>query len=368
MKHHTICKAKQTATIIPSLAFYFLVSLPGITFGQENGQAYLPLTFHAESGPLRTTACLEVTEFSPEEGFAGKTRAIIQVIQAFKDKNREALWSLADPRYGRNPKRFDRQAFAFFEQFEVLEFIGVRHAFAFDGLMLFIAELKHKDGQLFAPFLFSFSQDGSLAFLPYRTQALSYLLIKEWFDLSLRAGTARTPTYCSGSIVKRATHRFIVPAINDTAHPHHLILRGAPINQPGILVDATERVLETFKAMKAALSLDVDIDRFSDHMTLEGGNRLKAWFASATLEERAAYKRAIIEQQPFFVFDASPLIIVYTRGPNGIQVMYFTPAKSGGLVWTNSSHVTHVDKLFKSAYFRKAAALEPPFKGSEIQK
>jgi len=54
---------------------------------------------------------------------------------------------------------------------------------------------------------------------------------------------------------------------------------------------------------------------------------LKQWFATAPRTERDRCKTAFIEQQPFFVFDESPLLVVYTRTrTREIQVLYFTVA------------------------------------------
>ena len=54
---------------------------------------------------------------------------------------------------------------------------------------------------------------------------------------------------------------------------------------------------------------------------------MKQWFATAPRTERDRCKTAFIQQQPFFVFDESPLLVVYTRTrTREIQVLYFTVA------------------------------------------
>src|SRR5881397_3316440 len=80
---------------------------------------------------------------------------------------------------------------------------------------------------------------------------------------------------------------------------------------------------ESDDRMKAALRVG-DVDAFANDMTPEGGGRLKQWFATAPQNERDHYKTAFVEQQPFFVFDESPLLVVYVRtAQRDVQVLYF---------------------------------------------
>jgi hypothetical protein len=56
-------------------------------------------------------------------------------------------------------------------------------------------------------------------------------------------------------------------------------------------------------------------------------------------------------------------MVVYTRSPGGsVQVMYFlTIGPRHDLLWTNSSHITVEDKVFKSDASYDSAKLKPPF-------
>jgi hypothetical protein len=104
------------------------------------------------------------------------------------------------------------------------------------------------------------------------------------------------------------------------------------------------------------------IDEITPRMTPEGANRLKDWYAKATEDERKAYREALTGQRPFFVFDASPLVAVYTRAASGsVQVLYFVADPTGALLWANSSHVTIADRVFKRGPLFDAAQLEKPF-------
>jgi len=83
------------------------------------------------------------------------------------------------------------------------------------------------------------------------------------------------------------------------------------------------------------------------------------------------------ERKPFFLFDASPLVVVMFKGKlsyDGIgephtdtQTMYFTRNSQGHWVWTNSTYVTAVDKIFRQEPLIKAALLPSPFSRLKIQ-
>jgi hypothetical protein len=46
---------------------------------------------------------------------------------------------------------------------------------------------------------------------------------------------------------------------------------------------------------------------------------------------------------------------------NTVQVMYFTVRSDNALLWTNSSHITVSDKIFKRGPLYNAASLPRPF-------
>ena len=137
--------------------------------------AYVPMTFHTEARAIRTTACLQVTErvyarspwWEDARGTAdAQDRAFKAVIAAIKRKDRAALFQLSDPTQGRDPKRFDEQAEAFFRQFDVIELVAVPRAYAFDGLAVFFARFRYKGQTASVPFAFARAEDGSFGFLP----------------------------------------------------------------------------------------------------------------------------------------------------------------------------------------------------------
>jgi len=346
----------------------------GAAMAEQSHLAYLPLTFQTEARTIRTTACLQVNErLYPESAWwedsrgntAAPDRAFKAVIAAIKRKDRTTLFQLSDPAEGRDPKRFDEQAEAFFRQLQVIRLVAVPRAYEFDGLAVFFGKFRSKEETAFVPLAFAHEDDGSFGFLPYRTEKLTYRLVDQWFDATWRQSVTANPTYCTGKDIKRATHRISlgspVGAQKQAWSPSSLFLTGASFERPGEHADLVARVKSAITEMKSRLVVD-DVAGFVKHLTPEGGTRLKQWFTSADQADRSRYKRGITEQEPFFLFDASPLVVVYTRSPSGnIQAMYFTLDARNQLLWTNSSHMTTSDRVFKQGPLHDAALLDKPF-------
>jgi hypothetical protein len=327
--------------------------------------AYLPLTFVSDTGPIQTKACLQVTErIYPEtktwQGFGpsadGPEKAMESLIAVFKRKDREALWQMSDAVLGRDPKQFDDQANAYFSQFETAEIASIPRAYEFAGFVVFFARL-HWTGQTFSSaFIFHRGKDGAFGFLPYRTNDLTFQLVREWFDTPWGPGKAAEPSHCSTETVSHLNLR--VPTSTSIVTPvPYLYLKGAPVAESNLLAG----VNATLQGMKKALADDDWIDPFSAYLAPAGSVRLKEWYRTADQRDKRMYKQHITEQEPFFIFDASPLVVVYTRTPSRlVQVMYFL-ASGNHLVWTNATRATVVDKLFKSGPLFEAAMLDKPF-------
>ena len=128
----------------------------------------------------------------------------------------------------------------------------------------------------------------------------------------------------------------------------------------GALADLAEQVKAVLEEMKASLSRGT-IDEFLRHLDADGAKRTEQWYDSANDSDREIYRRRFVEQQPFFLFDAYPLVLVYAKTPDkALQVMYFVSSRND-LLWTNSIHITIADKVFKAGPLARAALLEKPF-------
>jgi hypothetical protein len=348
----------------------------GVAKAETSRLAYLPTTFKAEGQAIRTTACLQVIErvyrqsawWEDVSGNADPPeRAFKAVISAIQRKDRAALLKLSDPTQGRDTKNFDEQSGAFFQQFGVIKLVAVPRAYEFDGLAVFFAKFQSGEQTAFVPFSFAYEEDRSFGFLPSRTKELTYQLVEDWFQTKWGPSATDNLTYCTDKDIKRATHRISLGSSSGSAkqagHPSQLFLTGASLDTPGELAGLAAQVKSTIEKMKFALA-SKGSDDLVQRLTPEAGNRLKQWLASATETDRSRYKASITQEtgQPFFFFDASPLVVLYTRSPDGgIHAMYFTFNAGNELLWTNSSYLTVSDKVFKTGPLRDAALLGKPF-------
>lgn len=356
--------------------------LSGTVLCGADSQVYLPLIFHSEAKPLRTTACLELTEHlnpdprwweAPDDGSHPAESAFKAVLAAIKSKQPSALLALCDRDHGRDPKRFPEQAQALAQQFARVQILSVPRSYEFDGLVVFFMRMRFGEREFSAPFVFSHGADGSLGFLPYRTDRLGYLLLNDWFNALDGPAFAGKGMYLDGNEKNLATHRIplaVSPGSATTNTPRAwLHLRGASINTTGTLAPIVDRVLGVMGQMQVALE-NPGIDDFLPYLTPEGGGQLKKWFTGASEVEQHGYKTVLKEQHPFFVFDAAPLVVVYTysqASARTVEVMYFTLSEDERLLWTNSSHVTVADQVFKKGPLYQAALGDEPFKSIEIK-
>jgi hypothetical protein len=350
----------------------------GAAAAQMSRTVYLPMTFHAEGRPLRTSACLQVIERAyPQSAWwndlsgnaTAAEHAFKAVVAAIKSRNRDALFNLSDPAQGRDPTRFDKQAGAFFEQFGALEMVAVPLAYEFDGLAVFFAKFRSGGRTFYAPLAFAYGADGKPGFLPYRTEQLTYFLVRDWFDAPWGPGSTDTASYCTDEEVKRTTFRVALAAVppveSKQAPPSYLLFSGTSLDAPGKPTGLAARIKSASAELK--ISLAGRPEDVVKHMTPEGGNRLREWLATADESELRQYMSSITDRRPFFVIDASPLMVVYTKSSAGaINVMYFT-TDGDELLWTNSSHITVSDKVFKRGPVYDSALSEKPFAGSAIK-
>lgn len=383
MSHEKSSKMSRSFVVTRALAA--MAGLLGLGCGgalaQADRQAYLPVTFHAQGGAVRTTACLEVIErVEPqtlwwEDADAPADppeRAFKAVTAAMKRKDRAALAKLVDPIQGEGTKDFDDQSGAFFQQFDVIRLVAVPKAYEFDGLLVFFAKVQIESKSFFAPFAFAHEDDGSFGFLPARTRQLTYMLVADWFSPNVGSPTVDDPPYCSDKDVKRATHRVSLAAVPGAAkpawHPSQLVFVGASFDAPGALAAIAARVKSTIESVKSA-DFSGGADDFVKHLTPESGEQIKKWLATADDTDRAKYKKAVVQrmERPIFLIDASPLLVVYTRSPGSVQAVYFTAGGNNELLWTNIEHITNSDKLFKRGMLYDAALLDKPFSSLAIK-
>ena len=340
-----------------------------LLIAQESRPAYLPMVFHAEARDVRSTACIQVEErllpstrwWEGSDKGTPAQEAFKALVSAIKRKDRPAFVKLTDATQAADAPRVNTQADAFFQQFERVELAAVSRLYEFDGLAVFWGKFQGQGKSAYAPLAFRSQRNGGFGFLPLRSDLVSYVLVQDWFTSQWGPSNTETPAYCGDADVKRATHRVrLAPEAEGATPPSYLLLTGAPVDAPGPLANLAQRAATVNKQLSTGAAKG--IDEITARMTPEGAGRLKDWYAKATEDERKAYRDALTGQRPFFLFDASPLIAVYTRAASGnVQVLYFLADPTGVLLWANSSHVTVADRVFKRGPLFDAAQLEKPF-------
>jgi hypothetical protein len=340
----------------------------GSAAAQQPHPVSVPVTFDAEGTPLRTSACLQVSEidFGPvrwwEEGSTAKVppsaQALRGILAAMRARDKAALLAGSDAEQTKDAQKFNQQADLYFSQIRSLQLLEVPKAYEFDGQVLFFAKFKGATEAAFVPM--SFTKSGSTyKFLPLRSDLVSYRMLRDWFNAPWGPGKSETPSYCGDAEVKRATHKVSpaasVPAAQRTSV---LLFTGAPVDAPGALAPLVAKVKAAEAELKAAAK--EGIPALTAVLPKGGAARLSKWAATATEPEVEFYKKEVLEQEPMFLFDLSPVLVVYTKAGESFEVLYFAPAGGDTVKWMNSARVTTLDAVFKTA-IKGDASLEKPF-------
>ena len=376
-----------------------------VALPQEH-HVYLPLMFQSDAAELpsgsvprdvwlsqfiRTTACLQVDEKrhrdniwwerqkydanTPERGFQ-------LLISALRSKDKTALRRISDQkdaedqRISVNGKRgLEGTAEVIFQQFDSLELLSVPALYEFDDLAVFVAKVRDGKNTSFLPFAFAHEPDDSFGFLPNRSgNKITYDLVQDWLVVNWKIVLAADTraAYCAGENVKPETHAIqLIPVSGHKVwRPSELFLSGVFFDHPDGHAAIIAQISSTIKKMQAAIASG-STNELVEHMTPAGGRRLKQALASSDKTGRRRLEAAITERKPFFLFDASPLLVVIFRGklsydgigePNAdIQTMYFTPDSKGRWLWTNAASITDVDKIFRQGPLVKGCSSRQTF-------
>ena len=374
----------RLVTCIVVTLLFMLVELFGIQpraafAASDSSLAYLRLVFNAEEQLEPTSGCFSVRErryagahwWSAPDGAEGQgiEHALKKVMAAFKNKDRESLLQLSDPA-SRDPKIFDHQAAAFFQQFSVLSVTEIPQSVQVDSLVIFFITVEYQGKATSAPLVFRKASENQFWFLPERSKSLGYSLAREWFEAASKNAEKSDAFYCTTAEIAKASYR--MPISSDPAvaaqDRSYLYLAGFQLGESAPQTELTKRIEVTLNALKRSLA-GYDGAGPSTTLTAMGEKRLKDWWATADGSQRKNYISAITTQKPFFVFDLSPLIVLYTKSDDGVpRVLYFTPDQRGALLWTNSSYGTTFDRIFKDGPLYNAAKLDPPFKSFFAQR
>jgi hypothetical protein len=319
-------------------------------------KAYGAFIFMTEEGDLRTSACLSIDEVPPQAGFGGIEPVFSALLKAFKAKDETAYDAITVPEQSSKGKKCPSTMKEFFAQFEGVTPQRIDHVYEFEDLTLVDAVLRMPDRDVTFAFAFERSTDGKLLYAPCAERTPFYAAVRTWLS-DPRAGDEFSPR-CSPEVVEHATHR--VPFSSDPARAGALLLRGAPIDDPGDLRATAAKVTVAVKAIERAAAAR-DVRALQKQMAEKGGEDMVKSLSQASPKDRAAYADALTGLEPFFVFDASPLVIAYVRQKGAIRTMYFIPGSGGRLIWTNGTLFTETDGLFKRGPLDQSASLPKPF-------
>jgi hypothetical protein len=343
----------------------------------EARSAYLKLVFNAEGQLQPTSGCFNVRErrytgahwWSTADGTEGIEHTLKKVVAAFKAKDRDSLLKVSDPG-SRDPKTFDDQAAAFFQQFSILNVTDIPRSEQVDSLTIFFITFEYEGKVSSAPLVFKKADENQFWFLPERSKSLEYSLAREWFEATSKNAENPDASYCTPDEIAKASYRIPVssdPAV-EAGDRSYLYLAGFPLGEKAPQTELTRRVDATLNTLNKSLA---GYDGAAPLAILAGvgAKRLKDWWATADTSERNNYISAVTTQKPFFVFNLSPLVVLYTKGADNVpHVMYFMPDEHGTLLWTNSSYGTTFDRIFKDGALFNAAKSVPPFKSFLIQR
>lgn len=205
-----------------------------------------------------------------------------------------------------------------FEQFAALSLLGAPKLYEFDDLAVFVTRIESGKRVSVLPFVFVHEPDGSFGFLPNKSRNRSvYDLVENWIAVnsqSLASGDLNRD-YCSDAAVNQATHRvsLIAAAGKKPWHPSELFLAGASFDAPGGRAALVAQIKSTIQEMQSAMAAG-NINEFVTFMTPEAGKKLEQTLWSTNEMGRQRVKATITERKPFFLFDASPLVVVMCKG------------------------------------------------------
>ncbi len=358
-----------------------LFSLHSGAWAGEEREVAFPLIFFQERTEVKTSACLRVREKvydpdrAPWNSFRNQARTepetlLTETIAAMQNKDSARLKELSHPSLGRDPQKFQKQASGYFRIFEELQVGDVWGYYRFADRLVFFFHVHLPRKSFFTDFAFAREETGKFRFIRNGPRGLTLQFVSGWFQSDWGPAKGQSPVYCMPPLLKRMTHKVLLDKRFDKRLDHG----GHPLDAPPELLLIGRNLADKDKedqpyaalrdkisTMKNALRAG-QWDQYFDNFTEHGKKKVKAWFLGAPEGERRKYIESFQNQEPFYVFNAEPLFIVYTRTKlSGIQALYFVRDKNGQFRWANAAYATIIDAIFKSRRFAEAASEKKPF-------
>ncbi len=340
----------------------------------------VPLIFSLEGIDIKTSACVLVKEqvYGMKgvtwQGFRDKAQEfpenlLKETIGAMRNKNSKRLQELTHPTLGRNSQKFGQAAIGYFRVFSDLTINQVWGSYRFDDLLVFFLKIQLARSSGFANFRYSLvGETGVYGFLPYDSgQSLTLQFLSGWFQSDWGPAKSIPPAYCTPFLLKEMTHKVELDYTNShLKYSSRLLLIGSPLKEISKDRHPYNELQNKISALRKALQVGNWEDYFAE-FTERGKKRVTDWFQKSKKEERQKYKDSFINQEPFFVFNAAPLFVVYTHTrSNGVQVIYFVKDRNGQFLLANAAYATTADRVFKSQRFINEATGDKPFEKWKI--
>jgi len=326
----------------------------------------LPLIYSQGGSEGKSCACLRIRERIYADSWAdfknkaqsGSEKAFLETITAIQQKDSSRLKELSHPKFVRDSENFKMQTSAYFKQFEVLQLSNVWGYYRLSDKIAFYIQLDYKGKSNFAGFPFVREESGKFGFFRSPEASLQEQLVNDWFYSSWGPAKSQPPVYCQPSLIDKMTHDI---ALEETGQPDsqvRLLLIGSKLDKDGTYAGLFGQIAK----MKESL-IHNRMDEFFDGFTEYGKKRNRDWFLSETEKNlRTQYIENFIAQEPFYVFDADPLYVVYVRTKLSIvAALYFVRQGEHKFRLTAESVGSSFDRIFRSKKFIDAASEEKPF-------
>ncbi len=320
---------------------------------------------------VRTTACLELVErfydkARPWDVFKKAAKRspeinLVRIADAIKTRNKSRFFSAVHPVLGSEPKLLNEQWSAYSDLSTGLQFDSVKGYVKFGEYLVYVVSMAYGKEVFDSSYAFALDQQGKYRFLPYNVEDLLYKAVMEWGESDWGWGNQRT--YCSGKDVERTNMR--IPFSQETKYKKHypkVMLKGHDVtsgngNSAPVYRKITKQISNMFAALIAG-----DVEHYYPYLTKPARAEMRKWYPEATDVQIARFVQSFEDVKPVFVLDADPMYIVYVQtAAFGIRAMFMLDDGKGRYIWTNSSHITPLDAIFKQSMVKKAAAQKIPF-------
>ena len=332
-----------------------------------------PVIFSRHGIKMKTSACLQFkekdysSEHSSWERFKIMTpnspeKALVETITAMQQKDGVRLKELSHPLFGRDPQKFGKQLPAYFSQLELIQIDDVKSYLKFDNLVVFFVQFSYKDKFYFASFSFMYDEYGNLGFLPYRSESLASDLAEDWFQSDWGPAQSQSPSYCEPLLLKEMTHNIVLEEGNHSDSVAILQLMGSNLADTNKIKEPYSGLLDQIKYMKEALASG-QMEEYFNGFTEDAKKQNRDWFLAEKEERlRAQYIENFLTQEPFYVFNADPILVVYFRTKSSsVKVLYFMRQEEYRFKLVEESIGSPFDQIFKGKRFVEAAKQEKPF-------